>query len=89
MHNNLIGEFEEHVTARAMWDILRLKYGGTSATRLHGLNIKLDSYKLCLDHTIKQHLKKMSTMIRELLADGNNLTEEYKIQVGIHTLPNS
>ena len=30
MHNDLIGEFEEHATTRAMWDTLKLKFVGTS-----------------------------------------------------------
>ena len=44
MYNDLIGEFEEHFIACALWDTLKLKLGGTSATRLDGLNIKFDSY---------------------------------------------
>ena len=59
MHNDLISEFEEHVTACALWDALKLKFGGTSATRLRGLNIKFDSYKMRLNHTMKQHVKAM------------------------------
>ena len=63
MQNDLIGEFEKHATTRAMWDALKLKFGGTFATRLCDLNIKFDSYKMCSNHTMKQHLKVMSTMI--------------------------
>ena len=76
MHNDLIDEFEEHATARALWDALKLKFGGTFATRLCGLNIKFDFYKMCPNHTMKQHLRAMSTMIYELKVAGNTLTEE-------------
>ena len=62
MQNDLIKEFEEYATARAMWDALKLRYGGTSATKLRRLNIKFDSYKMCLNHIMKQHLKIISTM---------------------------
>ena len=34
MHNDVIGEFEEHATSRAMWDILKLKFGGTFANQI-------------------------------------------------------
>ena len=76
MHNDLINEFEEHVTVCALWDALKLKFGGTFATRLCGLNIKFDSYKMPLNYTMRQRLKVMSTMIYELKAVGNTLTEE-------------
>jgi len=36
MHNDLIGEFEVYPTAKGMWEALKLKFGGTSATRLCG-----------------------------------------------------
>ena len=89
MHNDLISEFEEHATTRAMWDTLELKFGGTSTTRLHSLNIKFDSYKMRPNHTMKQHLRAMSTMIHELKAASNTLTEEQKIQAGLRFLPDS
>jgi len=76
MHNDLIGEFEVHPTAKGMWEALKLKFGGTSATRLGGLTMRFDSYKMRLDQTMKQHLRVMSSMIRELKAAGNNLTDE-------------
>ena len=87
MHKNLIIEFEDHATAHAMWDTLKLKYGVTSATRLGGLNIKFESCKIRPNHTMKQHLKMMSTIIRELKVACNNLTEEQNIEVGIRSLP--
>ena len=86
MQNDLIGEFEENATARAMWDALKLKFGGTSAIILCDLNIKFDSYKMRPNHTMKQHLRAMSTMICELQAAGYTLTEEQKIQMGLLSL---
>ena len=53
MHNVLIGAFEEHQTAQEMWKALKLKYGGTSATRLRGLTMKFDSYKMRTEHNMK------------------------------------
>ena len=89
MHNDLIGKFEVHATTHAMWNALKLKFGGTFVTILRGLNIKLYSYKMCPNHTMKQHLRTMSTMIRELKAAGNTLTEEQKIQARLCSLPDS
>ena len=76
MHNDLIGEFEEYPTAQELWKALKIRYGRTSATRLRGLTMKFDSYKMRSEHTMKQHLRAMSTMIRELKTAGNNLTDE-------------
>jgi hypothetical protein len=53
MHNDLIGEFEVHPMAKGMWEALKLKFGGTSATRLSGLTMRFDSYKMRLDQTMK------------------------------------
>ena len=38
---------------------------------------------------MKQHLRIMSTMIRKLKVVGNNLIDEQRIQVGIHSFPDS
>ena len=72
-----------------MWKVLKLRYGGTSAIRLHGLRMKFDSYKMRSEHTKKQHLRAMSSLIRELKSAGNNLTDEQQVQAVIHSLPSS
>jgi hypothetical protein len=89
MHNDLIGEFKVYPTAQGMWEALKLKYGGTSTTRLCGLTMRFDSYKMCSDHTMKLHLRVMSSMIRELKAAKNQLTDEQQVQVVIRSLPSS
>jgi hypothetical protein len=89
MHNDLIGEFEVYPTAQDMWEALKLKYGGTSATRLRGLTMRFDSYKMRSDHAMKQHLRVMSSMIRELKAAENQLTDEQQVQAVIRSLPSS
>ena len=66
MHNDLIGEFEQYTTAQYMWKALKLRYGKTSATRLRGLTTKFDSYKMRSEHTMKRHLRAISSMIQEL-----------------------
>ena len=89
MHNDLMCEFEIYDTAQSMWEALKLKFGGTSATRLRGLIMRFDSYKMRSDHTMKEHLRAMSTMIHELKSAGNNLTDEQQVQAVIRSLPNS
>ena len=49
MHNDLIGEFEQYTTAQGMWKALKLRYGGTSTTRLRGLTMKLIHIKCALN----------------------------------------
>ena len=53
MHNDLIDEFEQYITTQDMWKALKLRYGGTSATRLRGLTMKFDSYKMRSEHMMK------------------------------------
>ena len=89
MHNDLIGEFKEYLTAQELWKALKIRYGRTSATRLRGLTMKFDSYKMRSEHTMKQHFRAMSTMIRELKTTRNNLTDEQQVQLVIRSLPNS
>lgn len=89
MIDNLIGEFKVYPTSLAMWNALKNEFGGTSATRLWGLTMKFDSYKMHSGHSMKQHLRVMSTMIHELKTAGNNLTDDQQIQAVIRSLPNS
>ena len=42
-----------------------------------------------LDHTMKQHLRVMSSMIRELKTAENQLIDEQQVQAVIHSLPSS
>ena len=46
MHNDLSGEFEQYTIAQDAWKALKLRYEGTSTTRLCGLTMKFDSYKM-------------------------------------------
>jgi len=39
MHNDLISTFEDYKTAREKWNTLKLKFGETSAMRLHALTL--------------------------------------------------
>lgn len=87
MHDDLLGEFENFTTAKEMWDRLHLKYGGTSATRLRALTLRFNQYVMDPKHTMAEHLRVMSTMIREMKADGNNLTDEQQILAVIRSLP--
>jgi hypothetical protein len=89
MHNDLIGDFEEYPTAQELWKALKVQYGRTSATSLRGLTMKFDSYKMRSKHTMKQHLRAMSTMICELKTVGNNLIDEQQVQAVICSLPSS
>jgi hypothetical protein len=89
MHDDLIGEFETYQTARAMWDQLKLRFGGTTATRLRAMNLKFDQYKLDPKHTMTEHLRAMSAMIRQLKAAGVNITDEHQVLSVIRSLPDN
>ena len=53
MQDDLMCEFEEHVTAQGMWLALKEKFGGTSATKVRRLTIKFDTYKKRQNHTMR------------------------------------
>ncbi|OMO94612.1 hypothetical protein CCACVL1_05905 [Corchorus capsularis] len=89
MHNDLIGEFEQYQTAHEMWQALRNKYGVTTLSKLRKLNLKFNTYKKKPNHSMKQHLRTMSTLIRELSAAGVALTNEQQVQAVISSLPDS
>jgi hypothetical protein len=87
MHNDLIGKFESYGTAQDMWIALKEKFGGTTVTRLRTLTLKFDTFRMQCGDSMQEHLRKMSVMVRELKAVGNNLTDEQQIQVVIRSLP--
>ena len=60
-----------------MWEVLKEKYGGLSATKLRGLVMKFENYKMRLNHTMKQHPKEMKRIIKELK---NMLTDDQQVE---------
>ncbi|KAG5529006.1 hypothetical protein RHGRI_029614 [Rhododendron griersonianum] len=89
MHNDLIGEFENCATAQEMWNQLKIAFGGTTATRLRALTLKFDSYKMNPQHSMLEHLRVMSAMIRDLRSAGNVLTDEQQILAVLRSLPDA
>ncbi|KAK0597315.1 hypothetical protein LWI29_023992 [Acer saccharum] len=89
MTDALMCEYEGFDTAQDMWIALKDKFGGTSTTKLRRLTIKFDTYRKRQNHDMRQHLREMSNMIRELKSAGHTLTDEQQIQAMIRSLPNS
>ena len=89
MNDDLMCEFESYTTTQAMWIALKDKCGGTSATKLKRLTIKFDTYRLHPNSSIRQHLREMSNMIRELKSLGHNISDEQQVQAVIRSLPAS
>ncbi|KAK2989434.1 hypothetical protein RJ640_018752 [Escallonia rubra] len=89
MHNDLIGQFEGYQTAQEMWNALKLAFTGTSVTRLRALTLKFETYKMTPNAKLFDHLRKMSAMIRDLKAAGNNLSDEQQILAVLRSLPYS
>uniref|UniRef100_A0A2N9IG39 Integrase catalytic domain-containing protein n=1 Tax=Fagus sylvatica TaxID=28930 RepID=A0A2N9IG39_FAGSY len=89
MHDDLIGEYETFQNAKDMWDQLKFDFGGTSTTRLRSLVLKFEVYRKDPKHTMTEHLRMMSGMIRDLKAAGNVLTDEQQVQAVIRSLPDS
>ena len=81
--------FERYCSAQAVWDAVKVQYGGTSITRLRQLTLKFDGYKKRQNQTMRQHLTIMFNMVSELRADGHDMTDEQQVQAMIHSLPSS
>ncbi|XP_015381204.1 uncharacterized protein LOC107174654 [Citrus sinensis] len=76
MQDHFMCEYEKYETTQEMWLALKDKFGGTSTTKLRRIMIKFDSYRKCPNHTMRQHLKEMSNMVRELQSVEHVLTDE-------------
>ena len=53
MRNDIMLCFERHRSAQAIWDAVKVQYGGTSTTRLCQLTLKFDGYKKCQNYTMR------------------------------------
>ena len=89
MQNDMLCEFEEFETAYSLWIALKEKFGGTSATKLRPLTIKFNTYKKRSNTTMRQHLREMRNLIRELKVAGHVLSDEQQVQAVIRSLPHS
>ena len=76
MRNDIMLRFERHRSAQAVWDAVKVQYGGTSTTRLRQLTLKFDGYKKCQNYTMWKHLTVMSNMISELKVARHEMTDE-------------
>ena len=77
MQDDLMIEYEVYQTSHEMWETLKEKYDGLSATKLRGLVMKFGNYKMRLNHTMKQHPKEMKRIIKELK---NMLTDDQQVE---------
>ena len=87
MHDNLIGEFELRPTAKDMWDQLKVRFGQTSETRLRTLQLKWIQYQMDSSHTMTEHLRIMSGIIRDLKAAGKEISKGEQVLNLIWALP--
>jgi len=89
MHDDIAGEYEHYTTMKEMWDQLRFAFGGTSTTRLRSLVLKFEVYRKDPKHTMTEHLRALSGMIRDLKGAGHDLSDEQQVQAVIRSLPDS
>ncbi|KAL0292793.1 UNVERIFIED_CONTAM: hypothetical protein Scaly_3152800 [Sesamum calycinum] len=87
MHDNLIREYEKYLTAKELWEVLKVAYGSTSATRLGALTFRFNQYVLDPKHSMIQHLDVMKDMIRELQNAGCELSDKQQDLVVLRSLP--
>ncbi|KAM1551881.1 hypothetical protein ACFX1X_044549 [Malus domestica] len=71
--------YEGYSTAKKMQDQLKFAFDGTSTTRLKSLVLKFEVYRMDPKHSVSEHLRKMSTMIRDLKVVGSIITDEQQV----------
>ncbi|KAK2973395.1 hypothetical protein RJ640_024823 [Escallonia rubra] len=86
LQNDLIGQYDELPTCKALWEQLKFSFGGTLTTRLRSLVIKFEEYTKDPKHTMSEHLRVMSNMIGKLRDAGHALTDEQQVRVVIRSL---
>ena len=64
-----------------MWTTLKTRFEGTIVIKMCVLTVKLDTYRMQCGDSMPVHLRKMSGMISDLKAVGNNLIDEQQIHV--------
>lgn len=84
--NGIMLHLEKHYSAQVVWDAMKVQYGGISTIRLCYLTLKFDGYKKHHNHTMRQHLMIVSTMISELRVVGHEMTDEQQVQAVIWSL---
>ena len=89
MRNDMMLCFENNRSAMAVWDVVKIQFGGTSTIRLRRLTLKFDADKKQLNHTMRQYLTVMSNMTSELKGGGHELIDEQQVQVVIRSLPHA
>ncbi|KAK2977437.1 hypothetical protein RJ640_028598 [Escallonia rubra] len=89
LQNDLIGQYDELPTCKALWEQLKFSFGGTSTTRLRSLVIKFEEYTKDPKHTMSEHLRVMSNMIGKLRDAGHALTDEQQVRAVIRSFPAS
>ncbi|KAK2989844.1 hypothetical protein RJ640_029572 [Escallonia rubra] len=89
LQNDLIWQYDELLTCKALWDQLKFSFGGTSTTRLRSLVMKFEEYTKDPKHTMSEHLRVMSNMIGKLRDAGHALTDEQQVRAVIRSLPAS
>ena len=82
-------EYEVYQTTHEMWHALKEKYDELSATKLRELVLKFKNYKMWPNHTMKQHLREMKRMIRELKTSRCVFNDEQQVKDVIKSLPKS
>lgn len=73
-------DYEDYETAQEIWIALKDKFDGTFTTKLKRQTIKFDTYRKCLNHSMKQHLREMLNMTCELKSSGHVLTDKQEVQ---------
>ena len=89
MQDDLLIKYEVYQIAHEVWQDLKEKNGRLLATKLRELVMKFRNYKIWPNHIMKQHLKKMKRMIRELKTFEHVFTNEQQVEVVIKSLPKS
>ena len=89
MNDNLLSKYHKYSVTKELWGQLKFSLSGTSTIRLRSLLLKFEVYRKYPKHSMIEHLRTMSSMIRDLSATRNTLTDEQQIQAVIRSVLDS
>ena len=89
IQDDLLIKYEVYQTTNEMWEALNEKYGGLSTTKLRELIMEFGNYKMQPNHTMKQHLKEIKKVIKDLKTSEYVLIDEQQVEAIIRSLPKS
>ncbi|CAN6454213.1 unnamed protein product [Victoria cruziana] len=89
MEDNLAKVFEDHKTAKDVFEAVSSKYDSKTATHVQVLVQQCNSCKMKESDNVVDHMNKMMVMAKDLALVGNAISDPMQISIILNSLPPS